>query len=137
MDADGRDPEVCSGAALAARKTEVYALIKNIAFGENVKGVRVFVDRPDLTIDVPNSDRHYVRSFTFLNHDAGHANAGAATPLGRRQEDRKRAGEPHHHVKAFIRIPPLEARRNLYSTHSDSSHWHRPGKCRHGCAGVG
>ena len=123
--------------ALAARKTEVYALIKNIAFGENVKGVRVFVDRPDLTIDVPNSDPHYVRSFTFLNHDAGHANAGAQRRWRRRQEDRKRAGEPHHHVKAFIRIPPLEARRNLYSTHSDSSQWHRPGKCRHGCAGVG
>ena len=42
----------------------------------------MFVDRPDLTIDVPNSDPHYVRSFTFLNHDAGHANAGAHNAAG-------------------------------------------------------
>jgi tyrosinase len=65
--------------AAGARGTEVYALIRDIEFKNDVRGVRVFVNRPDLTVDVPNTDPHFVRSFTFLEHAAnGHGHAAAA-----------------------------------------------------------
>lgn len=62
--------------APGTRGSQVYALIQDIMMGDNVQGIRVFVDRPDVTTDVPNADPHYVTSFTFLDHRAGHATAG-------------------------------------------------------------
>ncbi len=57
--------------------TEVYALIRNIVIGEHVTGIRIFVNRPDVTPSVPNTDPHYVTTVAFLSHEGGHAGAGA------------------------------------------------------------
>jgi tyrosinase len=53
-------------------RTEVYAMIREITLGDRCRGVRVFLNRPNLTIDVPNTDPHFVTTFTFLAHGAGH-----------------------------------------------------------------
>jgi tyrosinase len=62
--------------AAGARSAEVYALIRDIAMGEGVRAVRVFVNRPDLSPDVPDTDPHYVTTFSFLDHGSGMANEG-------------------------------------------------------------
>lgn len=53
------------------KNDEVYALINNIKLGANVRGLRVFVNHPDLSIDTPNTDPHFVSTIAFLDH-SGH-----------------------------------------------------------------
>lgn len=54
---------------------EVVALISNIQLGENVRAIRVFVNRENLTQAVPDSDPHFVTTLSFLRHGQG-AHAG-------------------------------------------------------------
>ena len=63
--------------AAGTRPAEVYALIGDITIGEGVRGVRVFVNRPDLSTSVPDTDPHYVTTFSFLDHKSGMAPGGA------------------------------------------------------------
>jgi tyrosinase len=55
--------------------TEVFALIRDIVIGERVTGIRVFVNRPDVTASVPDTDPHYVTTVAFLSHEGGHTGA--------------------------------------------------------------
>ncbi len=50
---------------------EVFALIDDIALGDNVRGFRVFVNHPELSIETPDTDPHYVETIGFLDH-SGH-----------------------------------------------------------------
>jgi tyrosinase len=52
------------------RALEVYAQIRDIVLGENVRAIRVFVNRPDLSPEVPNTDPHYVTTLSFLDHNS-------------------------------------------------------------------
>jgi tyrosinase len=63
------------------KSDEVYALINNLKLGANVRGLRVFVNHPDLSIDTPNTDPHFVSTIAFLDH-SGHNgdNAGKQLP---------------------------------------------------------
>lgn len=47
---------------------EVYVFIGDMKLGDDVKGVRVFVDHPDLSVATPDTDPHYVTTIGFLNH---------------------------------------------------------------------
>lgn len=48
------------------------ALIKNIRMSENVISIRVFVNLPDASLDVPETNPHYVTTLSFLTHAVGH-----------------------------------------------------------------
>ena len=65
--------------------TEVLALIQDIKIGEHVTAFRVFVNRPDVTESVPNTDPHYVRTIAFLDHTGGHADTDAHGMAGQKQ----------------------------------------------------
>jgi tyrosinase len=54
-----------------SRPIKVYALIRDVAIGAGVTAVRVFVNKPDVTPEVPDNDPHYVTTFAFLDHQAG------------------------------------------------------------------
>ena len=62
--------------AAGASRTEVFALIRDIVVGDNVKAIRVFVNRPDVTPEISSEDPHFAGTFAFLNHAAGHGAAG-------------------------------------------------------------
>jgi tyrosinase len=55
---------------------KVYLLVRDIAIGTGVTSVRVFVNRPNVTTDVPDTDPHYVTTFSFLDHMVGSGEAG-------------------------------------------------------------
>jgi tyrosinase len=60
---------------------EVYALIGDIALGDNVRGIRVFVNHPELSIETPDTDPHYVKTIAFLDHSRhGDDNANKQLP---------------------------------------------------------
>jgi tyrosinase len=65
-----------SPSAVNQPKPHVYAMIRGITLGNHCRGVRVFLNLPDVTPAVPNSDPHFVATFTFLAHGAGHRGAG-------------------------------------------------------------
>lgn len=48
------------------------ALIKNIRMSENVISIRVFVNLPDASLDVPETNPHFVTTLSFLTHAVGH-----------------------------------------------------------------
>jgi len=50
---------------------EIVALISDIAIGDNIRAIRVFINREALSQDVPDSDPHYVTTLSFLRHKAG------------------------------------------------------------------
>jgi tyrosinase len=54
-----------------ARPTEVVALISDIQVPANVGSIRVFVNRPSVSLDVPETDPHYVTTIAFLHHGGG------------------------------------------------------------------
>lgn len=54
-----------------AKPREVVALISNIQISDNVLAIRVFVNRPTVDQNVPDSDPHFVRTLGFLRHSAG------------------------------------------------------------------
>jgi tyrosinase len=53
-------------AAPARRKPEVVALITDIMIGNDVQAIRVFLNHPNLSDDVPDTDPHYVTTLAFL-----------------------------------------------------------------------
>ncbi|AMP74617.1 tyrosinase family protein [Ralstonia solanacearum] len=61
-----------SADADTGKTTEVVALIKNIRMSENVISIRVFVNLPDASLDVPETNPHYVTTLSFLTHAVGH-----------------------------------------------------------------
>lgn len=59
--------------AVNARSLEIFALIRDIKIGDGVKAIRVFVNHPDLSTQVTESDPHYVTTLSFLGHKGGAA----------------------------------------------------------------
>jgi len=59
---------VTGSAALgtAQRRPEVIALITDIMIGPDVHAIRVFINRDNLSEDVPDTDPHYVTTLGFL-----------------------------------------------------------------------
>ena len=68
--------------ALDARSPEIFALIRDIKIGTGVHMIRVFVNHPDLSTDVTETDPHYVTTLSFLDHAAGAAHVGAGANKG-------------------------------------------------------
>ena len=54
---------------------EVVAIISEIKIGDNVRAIRVFVNRETVNQDVPDTDPHYVTTLSFLSHGKGGAHA--------------------------------------------------------------
>jgi tyrosinase len=54
--------------------TEVVALISDIQVPDNVGAVRVFVNHPAVSLDVPETDPHFVTTIGFLHHGSGGGN---------------------------------------------------------------
>lgn len=61
-----------------AETPHVHVILKDIAVGDDVRGIRVFLNRDDLTVDVPDSDPHFVTTFGFLAHGAAGHGANVA-----------------------------------------------------------
>jgi tyrosinase len=57
--------------ARRARPTEVVALISDIQVPDNVGAIRVFVNHPAVSLDVPETDPHFVTTVAFLHHGSG------------------------------------------------------------------
>lgn len=51
--------------------TEVVALISDIQVPDNVGAIRVFVNHPSVSLDVPETDPHFVTTVAFLHHGSG------------------------------------------------------------------
>ena len=56
--------------------TEVVALISDIQVAQNVGAIRVFVNRPSVSLQVPETDPHFVTSVAFLHHKSGAGGQG-------------------------------------------------------------
>ncbi|WCM95116.1 tyrosinase family protein [Acidovorax sp. NCPPB 2350] len=69
-----------SGLEAAATPREVVALIRDIRIADNVRAIRVFVNRPIVGPDVPVTDPHFVTTLSFLRHDHGHGDGGGPLP---------------------------------------------------------
>lgn len=54
---------------------EVVAIISDIKIGDNVRAIRVFINRETVTQDVPDTDPHFVTTISFLAHSAKGAHA--------------------------------------------------------------
>ena len=54
---------------------EVVAIISDIKIGDNVRAIRVFVNRETVTQDVPDTDPNFVTTISFLAHNKGGAHA--------------------------------------------------------------
>jgi len=54
-----------------ARPKELVALISDIQVPENVGAIRVFVNHPAVSHDVPDTDPHFVTTIAFLHHGSG------------------------------------------------------------------
>jgi tyrosinase len=67
----------------AGRPSEVVALISDMQVPDNVSAVRVFVNRPSVSLDVPETDPHFVTTIAFLHHGGrgggGHHKAAPST----------------------------------------------------------
>ena len=57
--------------ARRGRPTEVVALISDIQVPDNVGAIRVFVNHPAVSLDVPETDPHFVTTVAFLHHGRG------------------------------------------------------------------
>jgi tyrosinase len=55
---------------------EVVAIISEIKIGDNVRAIRVFINRETISQDVPDTDPHYVTTLSFLRHGKGGDHAG-------------------------------------------------------------
>ncbi|UXI69014.1 tyrosinase family protein [Tahibacter amnicola] len=62
---------VLSASADSTRRTEVFALIKDMQATPNIEGVRVFVNAENLTASTPDTDPHFVTEIAFLKHGKG------------------------------------------------------------------
>lgn len=51
---------------------EVFAVIRDISLGDYCRAVRVFLNHPDPSLDVPTTDPHFVTTFSFLAHKGAH-----------------------------------------------------------------
>ena len=49
------------------------AIISDIKIGDNVRAIRVFVNRETVNQDVPDTDPNYVTTLSFLSHGKGGA----------------------------------------------------------------
>ena len=59
-----------------AAPREVVAIISDIQIGDNVRAIRVFVNRDTVNQDVPETDPHFVTTLSFLKHGNGDGHAG-------------------------------------------------------------
>lgn len=60
---------------------DVVAILSDIKVGANVRSIRVFVNRPTVGPDVPDTDPHFVTTISFLAHGKGeHAGHGKSLP---------------------------------------------------------
>ncbi|MBA1290048.1 tyrosinase family protein [Pseudomonas japonica] len=70
---------VIAGTDTPPNNREVFAVLRDIVMGENVNTFRVFINLMEASLDVPDSDPHFVRTVSFLRHTmAGHAGHGGA-----------------------------------------------------------
>ncbi|WP_284428091.1 DUF_B2219 domain-containing protein [Acidovorax sp. SUPP2522] len=56
----------------AGAPREVVALISDIRIADNVRAIRVFVNRDTVGPQVPVTDPHFVTTLSFLRHGHGH-----------------------------------------------------------------
>lgn len=61
---------------------EVVALINDIQIPDNVRSIRVFVNRDTVGLDVPVTDPHFVTTLSFLRHGASHGGHHAGPAHG-------------------------------------------------------
>ena len=57
--------------SVSAESKEVVAILSDIDIGDNVRAIRVFINRETLSQDVPDSDPHFVTTLSFLQHKNG------------------------------------------------------------------
>lgn len=55
------------------KSREIVAIISEIKIGDNVRAIRIFVNRETVNQDVPDTDPHYVTTLSFLSHSKGGA----------------------------------------------------------------
>ncbi len=57
--------------SVSTESKEVIAILSDIEIGDNVRAIRVFINRETLSRDVSDSDPHYVTTLSFLRHNGG------------------------------------------------------------------